>query len=93
MPVLDERRQTVRIIAGTLFGASSPVRTSSPMFYADVALPVGAAVPLDADHEERAIYTVSGAIEIAGDVFGPAISWCSGPATASPSGPAPTPAS
>jgi redox-sensitive bicupin YhaK (pirin superfamily) len=42
------------------------------MFYADVALAKGAAIPLDADHEERAIYTVSGTIEIAGDIFGPA---------------------
>ena len=71
LPVIDEPGQTVRIIAGTLFGAASPVRTSSPMFYADVALAMGAAVPLDADHEERAIYTVSGTIDIAGDVFGP----------------------
>jgi redox-sensitive bicupin YhaK (pirin superfamily) len=42
------------------------------MFYADVALRAGAAVPLDADYDERAIYTASGEIEISGDVFGPA---------------------
>jgi redox-sensitive bicupin YhaK (pirin superfamily) len=42
------------------------------MFYADVVLQAGVSVPLDPDHEERAIYTVSGEIEISGDVFGPA---------------------
>jgi redox-sensitive bicupin YhaK (pirin superfamily) len=42
------------------------------MFFADVALGAGASVPLDPDYDERAIYTVSGDIDIAGDVFGPA---------------------
>ena len=72
MPVLSDESKTVRVIAGAILGASSPVSTSSPMFYADVALRAGAAVPLDADYDERAIYTVSGEIEISGDVFGPA---------------------
>src|SRR4029079_8568524 len=57
LPVIAASGQTVRIIAGTLFGAASPVKTSSPMFYADVSLAKGAAIPLDADHEERAITT------------------------------------
>jgi redox-sensitive bicupin YhaK (pirin superfamily) len=71
MPVLSGDGKAVRIIAGALLGASSPVHTSSPMFYADVALQAGALVPLDPDYDERAIYTVAGEIEIAGDVFGP----------------------
>jgi redox-sensitive bicupin YhaK (pirin superfamily) len=72
MPVLSDGAKTVRVIAGSILGAASPVKTSSPMFYADVALRAGAGVPLDPDYDERAIYTVSGEIEIAGDVFGPA---------------------
>ncbi|RIK98877.1 MAG: hypothetical protein DCC74_03590 [Proteobacteria bacterium] len=71
MPVLTGEGKTVRVIAGSVLGATSPVRTSSPMFYADVALEAGAAVPLDPDHDERAIYTVEGEIDIAGDAFGP----------------------
>jgi hypothetical protein len=39
----------------------------SPWFYAEVAATAGTAVPLDPDHEERAIYVVDGEIEIAGD--------------------------
>ncbi len=69
--MLDGDGKTVRIIAGSILGEASPVKTSSPMFYADVALPAGASVPLDPDYEERAIYTVAGEVEIAGDVFGP----------------------
>jgi redox-sensitive bicupin YhaK (pirin superfamily) len=47
------------------------VRTESEMIYADIALEPGASIPLDADHEERGIYLVSGTVEIAGDRFGP----------------------
>ena len=71
MPVVTGEGKTVRVIAGDVLGGRSPVATSSPMFYADVMLEAGAAIPLDAIHEERAIYTVSGDIEIAGDLFPP----------------------
>ena len=71
LPVLTGEGKTVHLIAGEAFGARSPVRTSSPMVYADVALEAGAVLPLDPTYDERAIYTVSGAIEIAGDGFGP----------------------
>jgi redox-sensitive bicupin YhaK (pirin superfamily) len=72
IPVLSGDGKTMRVIAGSLLGETSPVRTSSPMFYADVALSAGSTVPLDPGYEERAIYTVSGELDIAGDVFGPA---------------------
>jgi len=71
LPVLTGEGKSVRLIAGEAFGARSPVRTSSPMVYADVALEAGAVLPLDPTYDERALYTVSGAIEIAGDGFGP----------------------
>jgi len=72
LPVLEHEGKVVRVIAGSLLGASSPVRTSSPMFYADISLSAGASVPLDPLYDERAIYTVAGQVEIAGDIFGPA---------------------
>src|SRR5712672_2298228 len=69
LPVLGGEGKTVRIIAGSLLGKSSPVRTSSPMFYADVVLAADASVPLDPVYDERAINTVDGEIEIEGDTF------------------------
>ena len=72
LPVLDGEGKVIRVIAGSVLGASSPVTTSSAMFYADVSLNARASVPLDPDYQERAIYTVAGDVEIAGDVFGPA---------------------
>ena len=41
-----------------------------PSFYAEAVLAPGAVLPLDADYDERAIYVVSGEIDIAGDTFG-----------------------
>ena len=71
MPVLSDKDKTVRVISGSILGATSPVRTSSPMFYADVTLRADASLPLDPDYDERAIYTVAGDLEISGDLFGP----------------------
>lgn len=69
LPVVKGDGKTARIVAGKLFGASAPVRTLHDTFFTDVSLDAGASVPLDADYEERAIYIVSGEIEIAGDRF------------------------
>ena len=71
-PLVTGEGKSVRVIAGALLGAASPVATSSPLFYADAALEAGAALPLDPDYSERAIYTLAGELDIAGDVFGPA---------------------
>ena len=46
LPVLDDEGKVVRVIAGSMLGVSSPVKTSSPMFYADISLGGGACVPL-----------------------------------------------
>jgi len=66
LPVFDESGMTGRLIAGTLFGMRSPVRTYSDMFYADVTLAAGRHIALDAEHEERAVYITEGALEIEG---------------------------
>lgn len=65
LPTVVDGGFTARVIAGDSFGVTSPVEMVSPWFYAEVTLQQGIAVPLDADHEERAIYVVDGEIEIA----------------------------
>lgn len=70
LPNIEDAGISVRLIAGKLHGKVSPVRTLSEMFYAYAELAAGAALPLDAEYEERAIYTVSGEIEISGQRFG-----------------------
>ena len=53
----------------TLYGARAPVATLSELFYADAELELGARLPLPAEHEERAAYIVSGAVDLAGERF------------------------
>ncbi|MEP0520620.1 MAG: pirin family protein [Hyphomicrobiales bacterium] len=69
LPVLADNGASVRVIVGDMYGQKSPVKTYSDMFYATVDLLPGAVVPLDAEHEERGIYVVSGEIDISGDTF------------------------
>jgi redox-sensitive bicupin YhaK (pirin superfamily) len=67
--VVSDGGFTARIIAGSAFGVTSPVTMVSPWFYTEVTTEAGVNVPLDPDHEERAIYVVDGEIEIAGERY------------------------
>ena len=44
LPSLVEGGATMRVLCGTAFGGSSPVRVASPMFYVDVVLAPGARI-------------------------------------------------
>jgi redox-sensitive bicupin YhaK (pirin superfamily) len=70
-PVVRDNGTSVRVVVGAIYGARSPVATASETLFADVHLTAGATLPLDAGHEERAIYVLDGEIDIAGDRFGP----------------------
>lgn len=69
LPAIGGEGKHIRLILGGIYGASSPVKTAWDSLYAEALLEPGAVLPLDADYEERAIYVVDGAIEIAGDSF------------------------
>jgi redox-sensitive bicupin YhaK (pirin superfamily) len=70
LPTVADTGFKARVIAGSAFGATSPVEMVSPWFYVEVSLDAGMKAPLDADHEERAIYVIEGEIDISGDTFG-----------------------
>jgi hypothetical protein len=67
--VVQDRGFSARVIAGSSFGAKSPVTMVSPWFYTEVATEAGASVPLDPDQEERAIYLVDGEVEITNERY------------------------
>jgi len=69
LPLVTDLGFSARVIAGSTFGIKSPVAMVSPWFYTEVTAAEGISVPLDPDHEERAIYLVDGEVEIAGDRF------------------------
>jgi redox-sensitive bicupin YhaK (pirin superfamily) len=63
LPALEQGGARIRVLAGTAYGQTSPVRTFSSLFYVDIALPAGCSLPVPREHEERAAYVVEGAIE------------------------------
>ncbi|HXQ49700.1 MAG TPA: pirin family protein [Stellaceae bacterium] len=71
LPRVAGEGKDVRIIAGSLYGARSPVATLSDLFCADVALASGARLEFPAGYEERGVYVISGAITLDGATFGP----------------------
>jgi redox-sensitive bicupin YhaK (pirin superfamily) len=71
LPVIEGDDARVRLIAGEALGQRSPVALPMATIYADAELTAGASLPFDPTYEERAIYTVEGEIDIAGDRFGP----------------------
>ena len=71
LPEIEAGGMRARLIAGHAFGARSPLAAASETLYADVRLKAGARMPIDAGYDERAIYTIGGTIEVAGDSFEP----------------------
>src|SRR6266436_3670261 len=66
LPVIEDGGKSVRLIAGSLYGARSPVRALSELFYADAVVEPGARLEVPADHEERAIFVVEGSVALGG---------------------------
>ena len=69
LPRLDGEGKRVRLIAGSLYGETSPAVFPHDCFYAEAVLAPGAVLPLDPDYDERAVYLASGRIDIAGQTF------------------------
>jgi len=62
LPESDINGVHVRLLAGSAYGETSPVRTFSPMFYAEAELTAGASLTLPEGHEQRGVYVLSGAL-------------------------------
>jgi redox-sensitive bicupin YhaK (pirin superfamily) len=69
LPGYEAPGLTARLIAGEAFGARSPVRTHSPLFYVHWTLHAGARAELPAEYPERAAYIARGQVEVDGQVF------------------------
>ncbi len=66
LPAFRQGDAAVTLVAGRAFGYESPAKIYSPLFYADVKLKAGGSIDLPADYAERALYLVSGALNIGG---------------------------
>jgi redox-sensitive bicupin YhaK (pirin superfamily) len=63
LPLIEAEGTSVRLIAGSLYGKTSPIKTFSEMFYAEACLSAGARLQIPAEHEERAVFVAEGAAE------------------------------
>lgn len=71
LPRLAAEGIDLRLVMGAGFGLVSPVRCDWETIYADVHLEAGAVLPLPRETEERAVYVLSGEIEIGGVAYAP----------------------
>lgn len=71
IPRLELGGARLRVVAGSAFGATSPVATLSELFYVDAELDPGAELEVPMGHAGRALYVVGGAISFEGRAFGP----------------------
>lgn len=67
LPELKANGVYLRVIAGTLLGLTSPVRTYSALGYGVLELAANARCVLPPEHEERAVYVVDGDLTADGE--------------------------
>ena len=71
IPVVALDGAVVKVLIGTAFGRTSPVRTYMQTLYLDVALQAGQALRLEGLPQEAAIYPVSGEVSVDGVLLAP----------------------
>ncbi len=69
LPKFSDSNMAMRVIMGSFAGMTSPVPTYSQTVYVDVRLNAAQRLQLPASIEERAIYILSGEVEVSGDRF------------------------
>ncbi len=66
LPSLEIDGVRLRLIAGSAYGKTSPVKVFSPTFYLAAEMPAGASLILPSEHEERAVHVAAGAVNVEG---------------------------
>lgn len=71
LPELSRPGMRLRVILGSAYGVTSPVRVYSETFYVSAELDAGAELALPAEYDERGVYVVEGEVAIDGQVVPP----------------------
>ncbi len=61
----------IRLIAGSGFCLQSPVPVRSPTLYAEIRMAAAAHLQVPTEHPERALYVISGEVEVDGQAIAP----------------------
>jgi redox-sensitive bicupin YhaK (pirin superfamily) len=71
LPVSDNLGVQIRMIAGSGFCLESPVPVLSPTLYAEVKMQTATTLLIPTEHEERAVYVLSGDAQLNGEAIEP----------------------
>jgi len=66
LPEIEVKGLRLKVIAGNFGATRSPVATFAATLCADAEMAAGTTLALPAEHEERSLYVMSGAVEIGG---------------------------
>ena len=69
LPLIDDGQVSARVIMGSLWGASSPITQHAATIYADIAMKAGAAIPIEAEADERAVVVALGDASLDGETL------------------------
>lgn len=67
LPILANAGAELTVVAGHGFGLRSPVQVMSETLYVSIDLAAGATLRIPAEHAERALYPVSGQLQLDGE--------------------------
>ena len=67
IPAADRPGIMLRVAAGAAYGAASPVKTCSPLFYVEARMEAGKSLEIPDDYAERGAYLVAGKLRIGGE--------------------------
>jgi redox-sensitive bicupin YhaK (pirin superfamily) len=71
LPLVEDGGARARVLMGTLWEATAATPQHSPTIYADIELAVGAALPIEAGADERAVMLVGGEADLDGQPLQP----------------------
>jgi redox-sensitive bicupin YhaK (pirin superfamily) len=66
LPLIEDGGASARLIMGSLWGETAPTTQYAATIYAEIVLGTGAALPIEAEADERAVMLVGGEAAIAG---------------------------
>ena len=70
LPRKHDKDVEIRVMVGSAFGLTAPVKTFSPIFYADLTFEPGGSFLYAPEHEERAFFVIEGEIQTGYDIQG-----------------------
>ncbi len=71
LPEINSPGIRLRIIAGKAYGRQAPVKTYSPLLYAEVRMEAGSEFDLPQEYSERALYVISGDVRVNDEIISP----------------------